>query len=525
MDVSDYPDYHRVLFSHPLFRRMSASEARSFRDYYFLQNYGRGEQILFESDILDSLFIVLSGSVSHMREGRPVASYYSGDFWGAEALHSPRREEGSYIAREPAVIFRLRAEGFRRFRRDSPSVRHSLKPRMDDENRLISGFPPELWKLLRGVKRRKGPAWHYQGRSSRKSFTFFMILPVTLIAAGVIGSSRTLWFLPLAGTGLLLASCELFLRSMTLYRVGDTTALKRYFNWRSFRREQDEVPLDQVKSVQLNVRGPLRKVFGIGDLTIQTAGRSLIFRSIDHPAALQKNLMELKNGRQNETEAREKEQFRDLVREKVHGRKRPSYRGAGALPPAEAGETGTRIFRKSPAVLLFQLFMPLSALILTIFPLLLTSGRELPVLSALFWLLRLMLLFRCLWLALDWWNDIYKIELPYIWDIERKPFATKEESTQTDLAGVLNVRVYQKGLLRILLNYGDVIVETPGDSGTLEFFSVSRPMTVQSEIFRFREILLKQKEEEKKKRTLEQFGEFAEILKEVASSGGVSLNV
>ena len=83
----------------------------------------------------------------------------------------------------------------------------------------------------------------------------------------------------------------------------------------------------------------------------------------------------------------------------------------------------------------------------------------------------------------------------------------------------------RKGLLRILLNYGDVIVETPGDSGTLEFFSVARPMKVQSEIFRYRELLMKQKEEEKKKRTLEQFGEFTEILKEVASSGAVSLNV
>jgi uncharacterized membrane protein YdbT with pleckstrin-like domain len=235
--------------------------------------------------------------------------------------------------------------------------------------------------------------------------------------------------------------------------------------------------------------------------------------------------MELKTGRKNETEAREKEIFREMVREKVHGASRPVYRGTGALPSADSGETGSRIFRKSPAVLILQLLMPLSVLVLTVLPVLL-GGDGLPAaLSALFWAVRLALLFRCLWLSLDWWNDIYKIELPYIWDIERKPFATKEERTQTDLAGVLNVRVYQKGLLRILLNYGDVIVETPGDSGTLEFYSVARPMTVQSEIFRYRELLLKRQEEEKKSRTLEQFGEFAEILKEVASSGGVSLNV
>ena len=504
---------------------MSASEARTFREFYFIHDYMKGEQVLFESDILDSLYIVLSGSVTHMKEGRPVRTYMAGDFWGAEALHTPRREEGCYTAREDAVVFRLRSEGFRRFRRACPSVRNSLKPRMDDEKLLLSGFPPELWKLLKGVQRRKGPAWRYQGRSSRKSFSLFMVVPVVLLIGGLAGLSRSLWFaLPLI-IGLILAVCETFLRSMTLYRVGDTTALKRYFNWRNFRMEQDEVPLDQIKSVQLNVRGPIRKIFSIGDLTIQTAGRSLVFRSIDHPAELQKTLMELKSGRKNETEALEKEQFRNLIREKVHGSSGAAYKGSVAFASSGEIETGSRIFRRSSAVLVFQLAMPVSALALTVFPVLLAGGALPPALSALLWALRLVLLFRCLWLSLDWWNDIYKIELPYIWDIERKPFATKEERTQTDLAGVLNVRVYQKGLLRILLNYGDVIVETPGDSGTLEFFSVSRPMTVQSEIFRFRELLLKRKEEEKKTRTMEQFGEFAEILKEVASSGGVSLNV
>ena len=396
---------------------------------------------------------------------------------------------------------------------------------MDEKKYLISGFPPEVWKLLKGTPRGKGKIWHYQGRSSRKSFSLFMSVPVLLITFSLVGLSRSLWFALPGTVGLILAACELFLRSMTLYRVGDATALKRYFNWRNFRREQDEVPLDQIKSVQLNQKGPLRKIFGIGDLTIQTAGRGLVFRGIDHPAALQKSLMELKNGRRNETEAREKEQFRDLVREKVHGGSRPAYKGAGAIRPEVVADEGNRVFRKSPVVLIFQLMMPVSLMILTLFPVLL-SGDKLPtVLSALFWAGRLVLLFRCLWLSLDWWNDIYKIELPYIWDIERKPFATQEQRTQTDLAGVLNVRVYQKGLLRILLNYGDVVVETPGDSGTLEFFSVARPMTVQSEIFRSRELLLKQKEEEKKARVLEQFGEFAEILKEVSSSGGVSLNV
>ena len=88
------PDYHRRLFSHPLFRRMTVREQRSFREYYFLQDYMRGEQVLFESDILDSLYIVLSGSVSYMMEGRPVKSYFTGDFWGAEALHSPPQGRG-----------------------------------------------------------------------------------------------------------------------------------------------------------------------------------------------------------------------------------------------------------------------------------------------------------------------------------------------------------------------------------------------------------------------------------------------
>ena len=510
MDTSIFDSYHYSVFSHPLFRRLNLVEKEGLKEFYILQEYLSGEQILFDGDILDSLYLVLEGSVSHLNETRQPRSYFAGDFWRLETLINPRKEEGSYTAKGDSIILRLRSEGFRRFQHQFSGNRSGLKPRMDKEGHLLSGFPESVWKDI-GKTRNKDL---FRGRTSKKSFSLFLIFPLFLSIAGLLLSQRSPWFLSLSISGLMLAGCELFLRNMTLYRVNEKTAVMRFFNWRNFRRDQEEVPLDQVKSVNINIKGVVRQILNIGDLSIQTAGKGLLFKNIDDPKGLQKKLMDLKSRKQFEQQGEQKEEFRMLIRQNLSDRSSECYTGSKSRQKGE-DLPQRRIFRKSPALLVFQLFLPLSLLILSLFPFLGFHGGAGRVVSLFLLFFRIVISGRALWIAVDWWNDIYKIELPFIWDIERKPFGSEEVRTQTDLAGVLNVRVSQKGLVRLILNYGDVIIETPGNSGTLEFFSVRNPIKVQSEIFQFRNQILLSKEKAQQGQSMKQFGEFAQILKQV----------
>ncbi|MDC7235300.1 MAG: hypothetical protein PQJ58_18855 [Spirochaetales bacterium] len=521
METSELSACHNLVLSHPLFRALSSKEKEGLRDYYFLQEYLKGEPVVFEGGTLESRYRVLEGRAVHYNsEKDKYESFFSGDFWGLETLSAAHTADSPYLAGEDSVVLRLRAEGFRRFYDRFPSLRSSLKPRQDSQGYHLSGFPSDVFKAVKKPAGNRKGKLHFEGRTSRKSFSLFMLVPSGLVVAGIALSSLSPWFHVLSGAGLLLAGCEIFLRNMTLYRVSDKTASKRFFNWRNFRRDQEELPIDQIKSIQINVNGLVRHLLKIGDLTIQTAGAGIVFRNIDHPGELQKKLMEMKQQQTAIARGEQREQLRELVRECYSGSASPQdgqirkYTGASSQAVKEK-KPGSTVFRKSPAVLAFQLFTPLGILLLSLVPSFVLTGDTGAVFPLVLWSIRLISAFRVLWFSLDWWNDIYKIDLPYIWDIERKPFAREEQRTQTDLSGVLNVRVSQKGIIRILFNYGDVLIETPGDSGTLQFFSVARPMKVQSEIFRFRDRLMQEKEEKRKADSLKQFGEFAEILKQV----------
>ncbi|MDC7239221.1 MAG: cyclic nucleotide-binding domain-containing protein [Spirochaetales bacterium] len=485
------------------------------REYYILHEYLQGETVVFEGDSLDSLFIVLEGRVLQSEGG--MKSYFAGDFWGLETLNTPLPVTAPYQACEDTLILRLRSGSFHSFLQSDPHLINRFKPGKDREGRLVSGFPEALWKSLKkGPGRKKGMVY-FEGRTSRKSFSLFMMLPVLMILSGIYGIQYSFWFHLLSIAGFGMAGCEIFLRNMTLYKVSGSRASKKFFNWRSFRLDLEELPLDQIKSVQVNKKGTIRHLLKIGDLSIQTAGRGILFKNIDSPEKLQKKLMELSSLKAGAAAGEQRARFREILKKHFSGSgfsALQEYRGKNSRPQA-AEKEGSTVFRKSGAVLFFQVFMPLSLTVLSIFPSLMMRGNPVPLLSLGLWLVRLAAGFRILWLFLDWWNDIYKIELPYIWDIERKPFARKAQKIQTDLSGILNVRVVQKGFFRILLNYGDVLVETPGNSGTLEFYSVARPRRVQTEIFRFREQLLREKEEKSRQASLKQFGEFAEIMKQL----------
>ncbi|KPL21951.1 MAG: hypothetical protein AMJ93_08350, partial [Anaerolineae bacterium SM23_84] len=88
------------------------------------------------------------------------------------------------------------------------------------------------------------------------------------------------------------------------------------------------------------------------------------------------------------------------------------------------------------------------------------------------------------WQVEDWRNDVYIVTDRLIIDVEKRPLFFAEERKQATLDVIQNVSLSKRGILTSLLNYGDVLIQIAGASGTFTFEGVPQPEAVQREIFR-----------------------------------------
>jgi hypothetical protein len=80
----------------------------------------------------------------------------------------------------------------------------------------------------------------------------------------------------------------------------------------------------------------------------------------------------------------------------------------------------------------------------------------------------------------DWRNDIYQIREDRIIDAERKPLGT-ESIKSAPLENILSLDYERIGLLGVLLNMGNVIINTGTDK--LTWMTITNPARAQREIF------------------------------------------
>lgn len=81
----------------------------------------------------------------------------------------------------------------------------------------------------------------------------------------------------------------------------------------------------------------------------------------------------------------------------------------------------------------------------------------------------------------DWRNDIYQVTEDQIVDIHRKPLGSEDRKTAA-LENILSIEYKRKGMISLLLNYGDVIISIGTEK--FPFEDVYNPSEVQQDIFR-----------------------------------------
>jgi uncharacterized membrane protein YdbT with pleckstrin-like domain len=118
------------------------------------------------------------------------------------------------------------------------------------------------------------------------------------------------------------------------------------------------------------------------------------------------------------------------------------------------------------------------------------------------------------WEWVDWRNDIYMVTSDRLVDLERNPLGVIKKSVTAPLAAIQNVSYRQPNLLSLLLNIGDVVIETAGATGQLIFLSLSQPSRVANEILQHVENARERQRQQQRADFPEWFAAFHSVLED-----------
>jgi uncharacterized membrane protein YdbT with pleckstrin-like domain len=303
------------------------------------------------------------------------------------------------------------------------------------------------------------------------------------------------------------------------------------------RENRYQVPLVQIQNVTIDV-SVLGQLLGYGNLSLDTAAiqGEVEFTRIPEPARVQQLIqraaVEARSGQEI--------QYRESIRQQLEDRlfperlkpavpqsamippeipsQAPPPRGPrlpsiqGLLPWIEKRQDGRVTWRKHWINMVRRVGLPALALLVTTYlvfayllsylsekllrghsPLRLFPMTWFDPSGGLFFFLLSLWILAGLWVVyqyVDYWNDVYIVTDNEVIDVQRNLaifplwFIFTESRRQASLDKVQNVNLQIPNLLASVLGYGDVIVQTAGTEGTLDFLFVSNPRHVQAEVLR-----------------------------------------
>ncbi|MDE0140700.1 MAG: cyclic nucleotide-binding domain-containing protein [Caldilineaceae bacterium] len=89
-----------------------------------------------------------------------------------------------------------------------------------------------------------------------------------------------------------------------------------------------------------------------------------------------------------------------------------------------------------------------------------------------------------LWAVADWWNDTYTVTKDRIIDVEKLPLFLSEQRREAQLSDIQDIRLEMNSPIKVMLNFGNIIVQTAAGEGAFTFDHVPNPRIVKEEITR-----------------------------------------
>ncbi len=502
--------------------------------------YQDGEFVFRQGDPPNGLFFIREGFVEVLQGEERLAVLERRDYFGEEAL----------ILGGKARVASVRALGRTRLYHLS----------LEDFGDLLKRFP-QVAGFLRMVARsrrrarRQRPPWLtpneaiYLFIGKHPSRFFVETLPLALLLAAVVALTGSLWLANFWPRGNLLLG-GLFLASL-LADLG--WILWKYIDWRNDEylvTNQRVVWIERVALIyESRTEAPLRTILSI-NVTSDLEGRSLGYshvvirtwfgnftlRYVGSAWQIEALIKEFWLRTQERVRHTERQMMVQMLKErfglvppqpppaKEHPAvaSQPSWgaRMARALWRllrwifSERIEEGEVITYRKHWIVLFRriwwqtLLLALLALV-TLLPLVAPDAAG-PLPRGAGWRSVLLALqgMLLLWIAyrfLDWANDIYQLTPTQVIDIERTPWGS-ESKQSAPLESIQSLDHARKGLLGILLNYGDVHIRA--GTATLVFRGVHKPDQVLQEIYHRMEARRLQKAEAEAQRERERLVEW-----------------
>jgi membrane protein YdbS with pleckstrin-like domain len=271
-----------------------------------------------------------------------------------------------------------------------------------------------------------------------------------------------------------------------------------------------EVPLDKVQNVISQLDNPVNKSLKFGGITIGTASFGTInFKEIRDPNGLRSLILE----KQKEWQAVIQPSFETWLRSSVRDHvlyaqplpPRPSamtnftaaaqegHDTLNLLFPRHPQRTGTTViwhkhwwFLLAAEAVPFLLLLLFEGTVLAVNVVFRLAGSDqnpmgdlLAVARPFVWLL---ILLAMIYQWEDWRNDYYKVQGDSLIDYEARPLGLQEETKETKLDRITDLRVDQPNPLSFVLGYGDIVIKVPGESAAFTFDGVPNPREVLNEI-------------------------------------------
>lgn len=484
----------------------------------------------------DSIYFIAQGRVELIRKEpesgqHRVAAYEPGDIFGQMEFLFPQPRHSQARALEAVVLYRWQQPEAAAFLKKHPAVMNRLKFMAEsrrkairlqfdwlDENEVIHGLARRhefiLYQRLSipAILLAGGIFGIIAGLSAAGSFVFWLGIGAAL-AGGAFGSWQWIDWLN------------------DYYIVTEKRAVwvEKVVALYDSRRE---APLHSVLSVSIStdVAG---RALGYGDVIIRTFTGRVVFKDADNPQALAALVEQYWRRLQEREEEADRDALHELLTQRLAPQPTPEQSVEQRLQegPEDASreeipdgmrglnfrirfeDKGVITYRKHWAVLLGEIGLPSALIMLSIGILGARLGGllEFMTLSSTLTFSLLALIPLAAWWVyryVDWANDIYQITHDQIVDIYKKPLG-RENRKVAPLENILGTEVDRKGLVGVLLNYGDVIANV----GTTQFtfHGVFDPIGVQQDIVHAQEAFLQRNKEKERRQRRNEMIELIDI--------------
>ncbi len=480
-------------------------------------SHRRGSYLCRQDETGDTLYVIDSGEAVRRQTDlrgvqRPVGYMREGESIGEDALLLGDAYGSCVQATSDIKVLYIRKHDFDRLLSEHPQIEQQLTiPPLIKERLRAPSLPWQDEDEPTLLLRRKH--WFALARTLPAPVLILLVLgtfalllrrvgivmtiPSTLLFVGVVPVMLLLWFVLDWRNDYYLVTTKRLLH--------EERVLLFYQTW-------DEIPLSKIQSINIT-RGFAGSMLGFGTMQIQTASArgTMALPYVPDPEGMQEVIFKKVGQLRSRTQQEQRDEIRQELLRQLGPEETEEEPSIPVMVPE--GQPRTRlgplarfmsrrplfkmryenanqiIWRKHWLFLLKRIYLalPFAILVSVAFTTVTLYGGlaryRLPLIlgSLVLWIAGIFWLW---WQVEDWRNDVYIVTDRLIIDVEKRPMFFAEERKQATLDVIQNVSLSKRGILTSLLNYGDVLIQIAGASGTFTFEGVPQPEAVQREIFR-----------------------------------------